>query len=91
MKVISQATKEAIVKKVLSNPDAKLKAIAIRNNIGYSTLSKWLKVYRAGQFNQPDRRKNAKQSLSSGCNPRDASKDGFLTWNNKLFTRTVRS
>lgn len=64
MKAIPHATKESIVKKVLSNPDASLKVIATQNNLGYSTLYKWLKQYRTGQINQPDRRKKAGPSFS---------------------------
>jgi transposase-like protein len=63
MKVISQATKETIVKKALSQPDVQLKIIAKRNNIGYSSLTKWLKQYRNGQFNQLTKHRNVKKTI----------------------------
>ena len=53
MKAIPQATKEAIVKKVLNQPGANLKMLARENNIGYSTLTKLLTKYRSGAFTQP--------------------------------------
>ena len=43
-------TKEAIVKKALSRPAGKaLKQVADENNIGLSTLGKWLKKVRNGE------------------------------------------
>lgn len=43
MKYISQATKETLVRKALSQPHVKLKEFAKLNNIGYSSLTKWIK------------------------------------------------
>lgn len=46
MKHISQATKEAFVRKALSQPNVKLKEFAKLNNIGYSSITKWIKQYK---------------------------------------------
>ncbi len=48
---ISSETKEAIVKKALT-AGGNLKLIAEQNNVGYSSLSKWLSQYRAGTLGQ---------------------------------------
>ena len=56
MKYISQAIKEALVKKALSQPGINLKKFASTNNVGYSSLTKWMKKYgniaTAGLVNQ---------------------------------------
>jgi transposase len=52
MKNISQETKEAIVKKVLGKKGINLKVIAKQNNIVYSTLTRWIREYQSGQYNQ---------------------------------------
>ena len=44
---ISIETKEAIVKQVLSSGSS-LKLIAQENNVGHSSLSKWMMQYRSG-------------------------------------------
>lgn len=46
MKSISQATKEALVKKALNHPSVNLKEFAKANNVGYSSLTKWIKKYK---------------------------------------------
>lgn len=45
MKRIPQAVKEALVKKALNQPGINLKKFAASNNIGYSSLAKWMKGY----------------------------------------------
>ena len=49
MKQISIETKEAIVKQALQKKDKNLSEIAAANNIGYSTLQKWLRAVREGR------------------------------------------
>lgn len=46
---ISKDTKEAILKKAVHQPRALLREFAASHNVGYSTLSKWLKCYRDAQ------------------------------------------
>jgi len=46
MRHIPEATKEALVRKALSQPHVKLKEFAKSNNIGYSSLTKWIKKYK---------------------------------------------
>jgi transposase len=52
MKRISQATKEALVKKALSQPGVYLKEFAANHNISYSGIMKWLREYRNPDLNQ---------------------------------------
>jgi transposase len=48
MKIIAQATKEAIIKKVLSQPGVNLNEIAKQSNVSRSGLTKWLREYKLG-------------------------------------------
>lgn len=46
MKLIPETVKEALVKKVISQPNVNLKQFAMLNNVGYSSLTKWMKKYK---------------------------------------------
>ena len=48
MSQLSSEAKEAIVLKALNRGDTTLESIAQANNIGYSTLQKWLKRHQEG-------------------------------------------
>jgi transposase-like protein len=50
--MISVEQKLAIIQKVLLNPERKLKALAEENNVGYSTLQKWLKQHKDGTLKE---------------------------------------
>lgn len=56
MRLISEATKEAIVKKALGQKGVYLEEIAKQNNVGFSSLKKWMKEYKLGQSGQQDKR-----------------------------------
>jgi len=51
MKHLTQEAKKAIVEKALSRKDNTLEEIACMHNVGYSTLAKWMRRYRDGNFN----------------------------------------
>lgn len=54
MQQLSKEAKEVIIQKALSRDDSSLESIAKANNVGYSTLSRWLKVYKEDlAANQP--------------------------------------
>lgn len=61
MKRISDTTKESIVKKSIGQKGIKLQAIARQNNVGFSSIKKWIKEYQSGQSNQ---RNSINQTLS---------------------------
>ena len=44
---VSAETRESIVYKAINRNNQEIKAIAALNNIGYSTLQRWLREYRA--------------------------------------------
>lgn len=49
-------TKQSIIEKALNRTDKTLREIAEENNIGYSTLSSWLRQMRQGAPLEPGRR-----------------------------------
>lgn len=49
MKHISSDTKESIIQQVLSSKHETIRDIAEKNNVGYSSLQKWLQLSRAGK------------------------------------------
>jgi transposase len=64
MKIVSNETKEAIVKKVLGKQGLNLKIIAKQNNVAYSSLTKWIRQYQSGQINQATIHLHPKTALS---------------------------
>jgi transposase-like protein len=64
MKIISNETKEAIVKKVFGKQGINLKIIAKQNNVAYSSLTKWIRQYQYGQINQTTIYRHLKTGLS---------------------------
>lgn len=60
---ISIETKEAIVKQALISGSS-LKLIAEKNNVGRSSLSKWMKQYRAGLLNKENSNQTKSKSWS---------------------------
>ena len=48
---ISQQAKENLVKKALSNKHQSVREIAKQNNVGYSSLQKWIRGHQVGQLN----------------------------------------
>lgn len=50
MSHLSLEAKEAIIQQALSRGDRSIRMIAEKNNVGLSTLSKWLKRYRDGDL-----------------------------------------
>ena len=61
---LSPDAKEAIVKKALNRGDKTLKAIAELNNIGESTLSTWMKLYRKKYSSKNQTAQNSFTNLS---------------------------
>jgi transposase-like protein len=49
---ISAEAKQTIIKKVLSKSGQTISEIALENNIGLSTLNKWVKYFKATETNQ---------------------------------------
>ena len=65
MKSISRATKESIIKKALSTPDVTLRIIAEQNNVGYSSLTKWMRQFHgSNRSGQTRRLRNRETPLS---------------------------
>jgi transposase len=50
MRLISQAIKEAIVKKALNHGAVSLHEIATQNNVSYSSIIKWLRQYKNNEL-----------------------------------------
>lgn len=61
---ITAEAKEQIVKKALGQGIGSLKEIATLNNIGYSTLGRWLKAYRASSSATGDSRPQSRKNIS---------------------------
>lgn len=64
MRFISRETKDAIVKKAIENRGVNLKEFAAQNNIGYSTLNKWLSKYRSGEVQERSRPTRSNKQLT---------------------------
>jgi transposase-like protein len=50
MRLISQARKEAIVKKALNRGSVQLRDIAIQNNVSYPSITKWVRQYKNNEL-----------------------------------------
>ena len=48
---LSRQAKDNLVKKALSNKHQSVQEIAILNNVGYSSLQKWIREHQVGQLN----------------------------------------
>jgi len=59
MQKLSQEAKEVIIQKALNRGDSSLEQIAKSNNIGYSTLQKWLKAFRDADLISPPLKSNS--------------------------------
>ncbi|GAB4224463.1 MAG: hypothetical protein Tsb005_21590 [Gammaproteobacteria bacterium] len=49
----SETVKQAIIQKALSRKDQSLQEIAAENNVGYSTLQRWLKQAKTKSYKNP--------------------------------------
>jgi transposase len=56
MRRISDAVKESIIKKAIGKKGAMIEAIAKENNVGFSSIKKWMKEYQFEQLNQGNTR-----------------------------------
>jgi hypothetical protein len=61
---ITAEAKEQIVKKALGEGIGTLKEVAKLNNIGYSTLGRWLRAYRASSSARVDSRPQSRKAIS---------------------------
>lgn len=61
---LSLEAKEAIVNQAIHRSSKGIKEIATVNNIGYSTLQRWLKEYRTNSDSNTPKQKNNKDQLS---------------------------
>lgn len=59
MRRISDAVKESIIRKAIGKKGAMIQAIAKENNVGFSSIKKWMKEYQLGQLNQVNTRHKA--------------------------------
>ena len=48
---VSTQTKESIISKALSRGDTPLRDIAQQNNVGYSTIQRWIREHGTGNYN----------------------------------------
>ena len=63
MRHLFQEAKQAIIKKVLNDKSKTQQEWAQLNNVGLSTLNKWLKAYRIDKQNNDSYRSVAKNQL----------------------------
>lgn len=54
MKRISDTIKESIVKQSIGQKGIILQAIAKQNNVGYSSIKKWIQEYQSSPLNRPN-------------------------------------
>jgi len=54
MRTISVEMKAALVQKVLNRGSATTESIAVANNVGLSSLEKWVKKFRSGELQAKD-------------------------------------
>lgn len=62
MKKFSEEKQQAIIAKALNRKDKTLRQIADANNVGFSTLGKWLRKYREGNPSHTDKPSSHKLS-----------------------------